>query len=349
MSDREAQVCRSCRHPLGIGRFCVNCGHPKAAEDRRDADPLTTTAERPVVARAPLPPPPVHQPPRPARYPLYADEPRTSPASLHPPLPDHRVDPVVRDAAPDPSAPVRLTRRSAAPWWVAGAVAVVLLLAGGGLALLGGDDPADDPAGEAPAAIAPAPSDDRIPVPSAAAPSQGDGAGREDGDANGDAGAAQDPVDVSRLAEATAPATAAPSRDVRGNAVRYDAANMLDGQPDTAWRMPGDGTGSEVVLRLDEPTTIVAVGLVNGYAKVEPGYDGYPANRRVTAVEWVFDDGTVVPQTLAEDRDLQGIEVDAVTTSTVTLRIVAVTEPALGPAGRDYTAISEVALAGTPG
>ena len=40
-----------------------------------------------------------------------------------------------------------------------------------------------------------------------------------------------------------APPTAPPNEDVNGDQVSYDASNMLDGVPDTAWRVPGDATG----------------------------------------------------------------------------------------------------------
>ncbi len=92
------------------------------------------------------------------------------------------------------------------------------------------------------------------------------------------------------------------------------------------------------------------VGLLNGYAKQDPGYDGYPANRRITEVEWVFDDGTTVEQTLADGvRDVQLVDTGGVEATSVELHVLAVTAPGRGPSGRDYTAISEVSLLGVPG
>jgi hypothetical protein len=44
---------------------------------------------------------------------------------------------------------------------------------------------------------------------------------------------------------------------------------------------------------------------------------------------------------------MQSERIDPVTTRTVQLRILGVTAPGTGPLARDYTAISEVLLAGT--
>ena len=128
---------------------------------------------------------------------------------------------------------------------------------------------------------------------------------------------------------------------------------MLDGVPTTCWRMPGDGSGSTISVTLAEPTTLSEVGIINGYAKTSDDAGGrvfnwYRGNRRVLAVEWSFDDGTVVSQSLEEVRRLQTVDVDDVTTSTVTLRLVTVSAPGTGRSARDYTAISDLSLVGTP-
>ena len=142
------------------------------------------------------------------------------------------------------------------------------------------------------------------------------------------------------------PATAPPQRDVAGAEVGYEAAQMLDGLARTAWRMPGDASGSEIVLRLDGPTVLTRVGLVNGYAKTaSDGTDWYAANRRVRRVAWRLDDGTTLTQRLGERRGLQVLDVPDVTTTSVRLRLLEVGEPGVDPA-RDYTAISEVSLLG---
>lgn len=150
-------------------------------------------------------------------------------------------------------------------------------------------------------------------------------------------------TDVAGDATVAVPATAPPNQDTAGNRTTYAGANMLDGEPTTCWRMPGDGTGAELTVTLAEETHLVRVGLVNGYAKSAGDLDWYAGNRRVLAVEWVFDDGTTVEQDLTETRDLQAVDVD-VTTTTVVVRLTTVSEPGTGPAARDYTAISELSL-----
>ena len=158
---------------------------------------------------------------------------------------------------------------------------------------------------------------------------------------------------MASTATATAPRTAPPNADAFGNRTTYVAANMLDGRPDTCWRMAGDGTGAELTFQLAAPTALTRVGLINGYAKnaVVGGrnLNWYVGNRRVLAAQWVFDDGTTVDQPLQATKQMQTIDLGApVTTSTVTLRLVAVSSPGTGRSARDYTAVSEVTLVGTP-
>lgn len=344
--DRQVERCLSCGHALGIGRFCVNCGHPKGGPGEHSAEPgdqaRTTGPATAADQPSPVPPPPVFEPPRPARYPLFADEavpgeaPTLGATGRHASYPS--TDPLPRASA---SVTAHRRARTSGLWWGAGAVAVVVLFGAGGYLLLNGSDNPEDAAVDT-AVPSSTTSVDPSPIPTP--PDSGSSEGSdEDPDDEPDG-----PIDVATLAEATPPDTAPPSRDVNGNAVRYEAFNMLDGQPDTAWRMPGDASGQEIVFRLDSPTTISEVGLINGYAKVDPGYNGYSANRRIESVEWVFGDGTVVQQDLADDLGLQRIPVDGIVADTVTLRIVEVSKPAKGPAGRDYTAISEVTFVGTP-
>ena len=98
------------------------------------------------------------------------------------------------------------------------------------------------------------------------------------------------------------PAVAPPIETVNGSAVRYDAANMGDGRPRTAWRMAGDGTGITLTLDLrgdrdhrGRPDQRLCQ--VDGTGQLVPRQ---PPDHRV---EWEFDDGTRVAQDLAEPAD----------------------------------------------
>ena len=162
----------------------------------------------------------------------------------------------------------------------------------------------------------------------------------------------EDDVEVAGRASAKAPKTATPNEDVNGDQVSYDASNMLDGVPDTAWRAPGDGTGMKLTFTLREPTELHQVGLINGYAKTSTDskgrtFDWYLGNRRIQSVIWVFDDGSKVRQQLTETRELQMVDVPDVVTRRVVLKLATVSAPGEGNAARDFTAISEVSFVGT--
>lgn len=263
-------TCARCGHELGIGRYCLNCGHP-------------------------------------AGEPVAADESRFD-AREDAPLPDQAASGI----------PGWVT-------WAVGALLVVILftvLA----SCLGGDD---DPAAEGDTATGTA---QTIPPEEQGRPAR--------------------PVDLTRGVTITAPPAAPATTDLDGELVAYEPRRMLDATPATAWRAVGDASGATISFTLRKPSTVRRVGLINGYAKQVLGgssrVDWYPLNRRITAVEWFFDDGTVIRQDLVEKAGLQRLTIDPVVTSTVHLRLLTVTPPGAGVLGRDYTAISDVLIAGTP-
>ena len=352
--------CTQCGHVLGLGRFCTNCGHPVAARmadpltdplepeapsapeppatvatPEADADWRTDTAER--VPRSPSPgaagvpptaaprvPPAAGEPPPPPRFPLFADEVAEQPAAVQ--------------AASAPAAATLASweqededlededwddweddSRRRTVWVVAAVLVLVALVAGAwflGQALGDGDDDrAEDPTG---------------------------GGGSE---------TAQEPVDHTAEAAAEAPETAPPNEDVDGNPTSYDASNMLDGVPETAWRAAGDGSGFKLVFTFPEQTRISQVGLINGYAKEANDASGapvdwYAGHRRIEQVTWNFGVGDVVRQDLVDDRGMQTIDVEPVEVRKIVLKIVSTTPPGEGPTGRNYTAVSDVFLAG---
>lgn len=152
--------------------------------------------------------------------------------------------------------------------------------------------------------------------------------------------------DLTSLAVATAPVTSPDNVDDAGNRTSYAAAQMLDGDPTTTWRMDGDGTGVTLTFTLDAPRSITQLGLVNGYAKTDPvsGVDRYSQGRRITRVTWTVGQQDYGVQLRDGDRGVQTITVPGVRTRTVTLTVDAVTAP--GDPQFDRTAISDVLIAG---
>ncbi|MBW3603017.1 MAG: protein kinase [Actinobacteria bacterium] len=141
------------------------------------------------------------------------------------------------------------------------------------------------------------------------------------------------------FASGTAPA----GFEASGESVFYDAEQVLDADPSTAWRVPGDGVGETLEFAFGRPVQLAEIGLVPGYDKIDPidGTDRFTQNRRVVRARAIFDDGTSVAMALQDDRRIQFTRVDVVT-STVTLEILEVTD---NPE-RDFTAISEVVFRG---
>ncbi|RRR67035.1 MAG: hypothetical protein EI684_19670 [Candidatus Viridilinea halotolerans] len=141
---------------------------------------------------------------------------------------------------------------------------------------------------------------------------------------------------------------APPSRDSAGNEVVYSADQTIDGRMDTAWRVPGDGQLESVTLTFSQAVQLSALGIVPGYAKVDPvsGEDRFTQNRRVSRVRLYFTGGISVEATLADRPELQTIDFDPVVTSHVTVAVLETTAPG-AQNGRDFTPISELVPVGS--
>lgn len=153
------------------------------------------------------------------------------------------------------------------------------------------------------------------------------------------------PLDLAASVEAQAP----DGVDDAGNTTSYGATNLVDGDPETAWRVLGDGSGQSITVTWSGTSTITSVGLINGYAKTDPssGVRRYGQGRTINQVTWTFDDGTELTQTLsASDESVQWLVLPTPvsSSSTVTLHVDATNEP--GDADFDYTAISEIQVEG---
>ncbi len=341
-------TCVRCGAELGVGRFCLNCGHPIGAP----APAVPRTATTPTMVRPPAdqPAPEAHEPEPtvreapPAAVPVQAADPTPlPPGPAEPPvaepdwdpetdlLPYHEVDEL------EPEAPL-----SGKAWlfWVLGAVALVALVVV--LLQVFDSDPVVDTATEQGAGQASAsPGDDPAPADDPSADGSTDGSGTSEAPQG-----VGKRLDLAGSATFAAPDTAPPTQDFDGNLVAYEASQMGDGDSATTWRTAGDASGQSITITLAEPGVIDRVGLVNGYAKKVAGVDWYPNNRRILSATWAFDDGSTVDQTFSERPAMQRLKVPPVQTSTVTLTITSVTPPGPGPLGRDYTAISEVTLIG---
>jgi hypothetical protein len=133
--------------------------------------------------------------------------------------------------------------------------------------------------------------------------------------------------------------------DGAGSPVYYVPEHMVDGKMNTAWRCNGDGVGQVVTFEFPPGTTIVEVGLVNGYAKVDPasGAKRYGEYRRITKVTWTFANGTSFQQSLKDGiKTVQRLSIPSQPAEHTTLTIEASTEPGSTARGRDAVVISEV-------
>jgi hypothetical protein len=310
--------CPRCGEALGpaAGRYCINCGQrvDGAAPVEEYADWRTDTSERSVLPTTDDPP----------------DDrtPHPAPVVLPP------VDPERPHRAGGPAQGLSIAL-------IAGLVVLLLLALLGAWLFFGGSG--DDPAPVAQESPRSKPSV----IPSTPVTSKPSKTPKTPPPAKGK------PVDLTRQVDATAPKTAPPSTDSSGNPVTYEAGQMLDGVPETCWRMPGDGTGSTLVFTLPREAEITELGVINGYAKTAHDargpLDWYHGNRRILRVVWTFDDGTTLTQELSDTTSMQTIDVDHVRTGTVTMTLDQVSAPGTGRAARNYTAISDVSLLGVLG
>ena len=323
-----------CGAELGVGRFCLNCGHPIG--EPAPAQPAPVETYTPEAPTSPSADP--QTPVEPVGLPLQAADPTPAPPGA-PARPESQWDPredlLPYEEVDDPESDAPLTGRA---WiaWVVGAVLLVGLVLG--LLEVFGTD------GDDSAARDPASSESSAPAPGPGSQTPDEGSeGSEATDAPAGVGRR---IEMAGSGSVAVPETAPPTTDFDGNLVAYEASQMNDGNLSTTWRMAGDATGQTLTLTLAEPAVVYRIGLVNGYTKQVAGVDWYPNNRRILAVTWSFEDGTTLEQTFAERPGLQMLTVPPVQTSTVGITITAVTPPGTGSLGRDYTAISEVSVIG---
>jgi hypothetical protein len=177
----------------------------------------------------------------------------------------------------------------------------------------------------------------------------GDGTAGGEEPAGGVAGptTAETPITVASTATgltATASAWAGDGVDACGSPTAYRPDLAVDGREDTTWRVDGSGVGQRLEMALGGPRTITEVGLLPGYAKVDPcdGTDRFTQNRRVVAVTWTIGDQTVEQRVDPDRAEIQSIPVEG--SLVVDAVVLEITETTSGD--RDFAAVSEVRIAG---
>lgn len=157
-------------------------------------------------------------------------------------------------------------------------------------------------------------------------------------------------IDLAKLATVKTSRSLPPAVGRTGKRYYYSGAMAVDRITYTGWGMKGDATGERITFTWDRPVTISAIGLINGYKKVDNdnGEDRYYQNRRVTSVRWSFSDGTSRVQALADG--MKAPQMDTLDTpvkvSSVTMEIAGTTQP--GTYKHNDTVVSEIYIKGTP-
>jgi serine/threonine protein kinase len=149
-----------------------------------------------------------------------------------------------------------------------------------------------------------------------------------------------------KVASATATSTAPNNVDRCGNPTSYEPIKATDGDLATAWRAPGDASGTRLNFTLAAPAVVTKVGLVPGFAKVDAcdGTDRFRQNRRVSRVQWRVGIN-VFEQDLQDTPGMQTITIPAMLPNTSVGLLV---EGTRLPGDRDFTAISEILIEGRP-
>lgn len=154
-----------------------------------------------------------------------------------------------------------------------------------------------------------------------------------------------------RISSAAALCVSLSSHDAGGTFFTYGPEKTIDNLPDTAWRCDGDGVGQRLEISFQNKVTLTSIGMIPGYAKTDPhdGTDRYAQNRRISAVNYTFDDGSTVTQsfdTSLRYRYLQTIPLPNVSTSHVTITILSSMsgEAIGGQLPFNKVAISEIAV-----
>lgn len=130
----------------------------------------------------------------------------------------------------------------------------------------------------------------------------------------------------------------------------YSVTNLVDGKPDTAWRVEGDAAGVYIDIRFAEPVVLQELRMIPGYAKTDPCDTSLYwciINRIPKRVRLTFDNNVSRDITLEEQCELQRITWEQPqTTRTVRIEVLDTYPPSSTVQQRDFTPISDIQLWG---
>lgn len=142
---------------------------------------------------------------------------------------------------------------------------------------------------------------------------------------------------------------AAAGFDSAQNRISYEPERAIDGNPETAWRVEGNGRNHYLQLNFAQPILVQELLLLPGYAKIDPydGTDRFWQNRRVRRARLEFSDGQQLEVQFADLRDMQLISFTPIETSSIRIVILETTDLRT-TSDRDFTPISEIVVRGKP-
>ena len=113
-------------------------------------------------------------------------------------------------------------------------------------------------------------------------------------------------------------------QDYEGHYFTYEPEKAIDGDPETAWRVEGDGEDAYIQLDYTRPVKVSAVDIIPGHAKVDPtnGVNRFYQLHVVRRASIVFSDGTVKEAEFKRTNSSQRTSLDSpVTTKWVRIEI----------------------------
>ncbi len=131
-----------------------------------------------------------------------------------------------------------------------------------------------------------------------------------------------------------------------GTKFTYEPEKAIDGRADTAWRCDGDGIGEWLEISFQRKVTLTSIGIIPGFAKIDPydHTDRYAQNRRISAVRYIFDDGSHFDKTFdtgVSSRSAQTLGLPGVSTGHVRITIL---DSKLGEATNGQIALNQIAI-----